>query len=135
LNNQGRPYPRVITELPPPSQLDIEWSPVLTRNNERILKLGNLLVTSQSQPHSPNSKGEASTETPKKFSRFFGGGNAAKKRQRLVMITSSARIVIAAAGGEEKKAKMEISLLGNTTWKSYKDAKGLTVWSVDSVCG
>jgi len=50
------------------------------------------------------------------------------------MVTSSGRIVIAAAGGEEKKAKMEISLLGNTTWRSYKDSKGLTVWSVDSVC-
>lgn len=132
LNNQLRPHPRLITELPPPSQLDIEWSPVLTRNNERILKLGNLFVTSTSQPHSPNSK-EASAEAPKKFSRFFGGGNTTKRRQRLVMVTSSGRIVIAAAGGEEKKAKMEISLLGNTTWRSYKDNKGLTVWSVDGV--
>ncbi len=133
---QLKPHPRLITELPPPSQLDIEWSPVLTRNNERILKLGNLIVSSNSGPHSPSSKttgGDSQTDTPKKFSRFFGGSTT-KKRQRLVMITSSARIVLAAAGGEEKKTKMEISLLGpNTTWKSFKDSKGLTSWVVDTV--
>ena len=144
LSSQIRPRPQLITEVPPPSQLDIEWSPVLTRTNERILKLGNLIVTSTSQPHSPNSKaggasGEAGAEnvntTGKKFSRFFGGGgNTGKKRQRLVMITSSARLIIAASGGEEKKAKMEVSLLGpGTTYKSYKDSKGLTVWCVDTV--
>lgn len=133
-SNQLRPQPRLITELPPPSQLDIEWSPVLTRNNERILKLGNLVVTTNPAPHSPGAKGgETSTETPKKFSRFFGG-NTTKKRQRLVMITSSARIIMAAAGGDEKKTKMELSLLGQgTTWKSYKDSKGLTAWCVDTV--
>ena len=130
-----RPNPRLITELPPPSQLDIEWSPVLTRTNERILKLGNLVVTTGAQPHSPSSKtGEGSTETPKKFSRFFGGGGTAKKRQRLVMVTSSARIVIAAAGGDEKKAKMEVSLLSpGCCWNSYKDTKGLTYFCVDTV--
>ncbi|EON67507.1 AGC/PDK1 protein kinase [Coniosporium apollinis CBS 100218] len=127
-----RPQPRLITELPPPSQLDIDWSPVLTRNNERILKLGNLIVTSTPQPHSPTSKnGDTAADTPKKFSRFFGG-TTTKKRQRLVMITSSARIIMAAAGGDEKKAKMEVSLLGQVTWKSYKDAKGLTAWCVDT---
>lgn len=132
-SNQLRPQPRLITELPPPSQLDIEWSPVLTRNNERILKLGNLVVTTNPAPHSLGVKGgETSTETPKKFSRFFGG-NTTKKRQRLVMITSSARIIMAAAGGDEKKTKMELSLLGQgTTWKSYKDSKGLTAWCVDT---
>lgn len=132
-SNQLRPQPRLITELPPPSQLDIEWSPVLTRNNERILKLGNLVVTTNPAPHSPGAKaGETSIETPKKFSRFFGG-NTTKKRQRLVMITSSARIIMAAAGGDEKKTKMELSLLGQgTTWKSYKDSKGLTAWCVDT---
>ncbi|KAF2493418.1 serine/threonine protein kinase-like protein [Lophium mytilinum] len=131
--NQLRPQPRLITELPPPSQLDIEWSPVLTRNNERILKLGNLVVTTNPAPHSPTSKsGEASSDTPKKFSRFFGG-NTTKKRQRLVMITSGARIILAAAGGEEKKTKMEVSLLGaGCAWKSYKDSKGLTCWCVDT---
>jgi 3-phosphoinositide dependent protein kinase-1 len=61
-------------------------------------------------------------------------GNTTKKRQRLVMITSSARIIIAASGGDEKKAKMEISLLGpGTTWRSFKDGKGLTSWCVDTV--
>ncbi|KAF2091985.1 Pkinase-domain-containing protein [Saccharata proteae CBS 121410] len=129
-NTQPRPSARAITELPPPSQLDIDWSPVLTRNNERILKLGNLMVTSTPAPHSPGAK--SGEEAPKKFSRFFGG-TTMKKRQRLVMITSSARIVMAAAGGEEKKAKMEISLTGSgTTWKSYKDVKGLTAWCVDT---
>lgn len=124
-----RPQLRAITELPPPSQLDIDWSPVLTRNNERILKLGNLVVLSAPAAHSPSSNAEA----PKKFSRFFGG-NTTKKRQRLVMITSSARLIIAAAGGDEKKAKSEVSLLSSsTTWKTFQDAKGLTVWSIDTV--
>jgi 3-phosphoinositide dependent protein kinase-1 len=128
-----RPNPRVITELPPPSQLDIDWSPVLTRNNERILKLGNLNVTVTSQPHSPNSKNaEGSSEPTKKFSRFFGG-NTNKRRQRLVMVTSSARLVLAAAGGDEKKAKLDVSLMAPyTIFKTFKDAKGLTVWSVDT---
>lgn len=129
-----RPQLRAITELPPPSQLDIDWSPVLTRNNERIMKLGNLMVTSSATPLSPTSRnGEAPAETPRKLSRFFGGG-AAKKKNRLVMITSSARVIIAAAGGDEKKAKVEISLLASTTsYKSYQDSKGLTAWSVDTV--
>ncbi|KAI9681578.1 MAG: pkb-activating kinase-like protein [Trizodia sp. TS-e1964] len=106
-----RPHPRVITELPPPSQLDIEWSPVLTRTNERILKLGNLTVlSSPAILTTSRGEGNASEPTNKKLSRFFGG-NATKKRQRLVMVTSSARIILAAAGGEEKKAKMEIPLL------------------------
>lgn len=132
-SNQSRPQPRLITELPPPSQLDIEWSPVLTKSNERILKLGNLIVTTNPAPHSPNSKsGDASSETPKKFSRFFGG-NTTKKRQRLVMVTSHARIIMAAAGGDDKKVKMELSLLSpGCSWKSYMDSKGLTAWCVDT---
>ncbi|EOD43494.1 putative serine threonine protein kinase protein [Neofusicoccum parvum UCRNP2] len=124
-----QPSNRVITELPPPSQLDIDWSPVLTRNNERILKLGNLMVTSAPAPHSPHGE---SSEAPKKFSRFFGG-NTTKKRQRLVMITSAARLILAAAGGEEKKAKMDLSLLGEgTQWRSYKDSRGITAWCIDT---
>lgn len=136
INTSSRPSPRVITELPPPTQLDIEWSPVLTRNNERILKLGNLCVVSSPAPHSPNSKnGQPADggEAPKKFSRFFGGSNT-KKRQRLVMVTSSARIIMAAAGGDEKKTKMEISLLASgVQWRGTSDAKGLTSWIVDTV--
>ena len=131
-----RAAPRLITELPPPSQLDIAWSPVLTKTNERILKLGNLHVLSSPAPHSPNTRNGVSTsdaETPKKFSRFFGS-SAPKKRQRLVMVTSSARIVIAAAGGEEKKAKAEISLLADgCVWRTMLDSKGLTYWCVDTV--
>ena len=124
--------PRLITELPPPSQLDIDWSPVLTRSNERILKLGNFTVTSQPQAHSPTGV-KGGDDAPKMFSRLFGG-NTIRKKQRLVMITSSARIVMAAAGGDEKKAKTEISLLAAvTSWKSYKDAKGITCWCVDTV--
>lgn len=131
---QLRPTPRVITELPPPSQLDIEWSPVLTRNNERILKLGNMMVTSQPAPHSPTSKA-AEIEPPKKFSRFFGGGGGgSKKRLRLVMVTSSARIIICADGGNEKKSKLEVSLLSSgTSWRSFVDTRGLTAWCVDTV--
>jgi 3-phosphoinositide dependent protein kinase-1 len=130
-NGNSRPQPRVITELPPPTQLDIEWSPVLTRNNERILKLGNLMVLSTPLPNSPTSKnGE---EGHKKLSRFFGGSTT-KKRQRLVMVTSSARIILAAAGGDEKKSKTEISLLGqDCTWRIQSDAKGQMVWCVDTV--
>lgn len=125
--NGSRPA-RIITELPPPTQLDIEWSPVLTRNNERILKLGDLMVISSPIPNSPRDG-----DGHKKLSRFFGGSTT-KKRQRLVMITSSGRIVLAPAGGEEKRAKQEISLLGSDcVWKTQIDAKGQTVWCVDTV--
>lgn len=130
-----RPSPRIITELPPPSQLDIEWSPVLTRNNERILKLGNLIVNTSQAAHSPDSKNgvKSDTETPKKFSRFFGG-KAPKKTQRLVMVTSSARIIIVASGGEEKKSKIEIPLLiSGCSWRKLQDPKGLTYWCIDTV--
>lgn len=126
-------HPRVITELPPPSQLDIEWSPVLTKNNERILKLGNLVVLSSPAPHSPTSRNGNDNETAKKFSRFFGGSTT-KKRQRLVMVTSAARIILAAAGGEEKKAKLEINLLApGTQYRSSTDSKGSSSWVVDTV--
>jgi 3-phosphoinositide dependent protein kinase-1 len=133
-NGNTRPQPRIITELPPPTQLDIEWSPVLTRNNERILKLGNLMVLSSPRPHSPNSKnGEDMHERKGGFARFFGGSTT-KKRARLVMVTSSARIIMAAAGGDEKKTKNDISLLApDCTWKTQTDAKGQTVWCVDTV--
>lgn len=131
--NGSRPGPaRLITELPPPTQLDIEWSPVLTKNNERILKLGDLLVISSPIPNSPHGKGEHEGGH-KKLSRFFGGSTT-KKRQRLVMITSSGRIVLAPAGGEEKRAKQEISLLaGDCTWRTQVDVKGQQVWCVDTV--
>ena len=132
-----RPSPRVITELPPPSQLDIEWSPVLTQINERILKLGNLLVNTSPGAHSPNSRNglqNGDSETPKKLSRFFGGGNAAKKRQRLVMVTSSARVIIVAAGGEDKKSKIDIDLMNiGCSWNKMQDPKGLSYWCVDTV--
>lgn len=133
-NANSRSVPRVITELPPPSQLDIEWSPVLTKTNERILKLGNLVVLSSPATHSPSSRnGNGENEPSKKFSRFFGG-NTTKKRQRLVIVTSAARIIIAAAGGEEKKAKLEISLLTpGTHYKSHTDSKGVCSWVVDTV--
>lgn len=135
-SSSQRPGPRVITKLPPPSQLDIEWSPVLTRNNERILKLGNLCVLASAAPNSPNSRNGAQSgdaETPKKFSRFFGS-SAPKKRQRLVMVTSGARIIIVAAGGEEKKTKTELSLLtAGCAWRKVQDSKGLTYWCVDTV--
>ncbi|RDL37219.1 putative 3-phosphoinositide-dependent protein kinase 1 [Venustampulla echinocandica] len=134
-NGNPRPQPRVITELPPPTQLDIEWSPVLTRDNERILKLGNLNVLSTPMPHSPSSKhgdhGEGHEK--KKFSRFFGGGNTSKKRPRLVMITSSARILMLPPGGDEKRTKAEISLLASEcSWRTQVDAKGQEVWVVDT---
>ncbi|KAJ6441701.1 MYB DNA-binding domain-containing protein [Purpureocillium lavendulum] len=121
---------RIITELPPPTQLDIEWSPVLTKSNERILKLGDLLVIQT--PLSHGSHGKGSEEGHKKLSRFFGGSTT-KKRQRLVMITSSGRIVLAPAGGEEKRTKHELSLLASDcTWRTQQDAKGQLVWCVDT---
>lgn len=134
-SNAARPQPRVITELPPPTQLDIDWSPVLTRNNERILKLANLMVLSAPLPSSPNSKTGEHGETHEKkgLARFFGGSTT-KKRQRLVIVTSSARIIMAAAGGEEKKTKSEISLLDSEcTWRTQIDAKGQDVWCIDTV--
>nr|POE53563.1 serine/threonine-protein kinase ksg1 [Quercus suber] len=131
----SRPQLRGVTDLPPPSQLDIDWSPVLTDNNERILKLGNLIVLSAPHPSSPagkNSESSAPSEKPK-FSRFFSG-NMSKRRERLVLITSSARIIIAAAGGNEKKAKLELNCLGaDAVWRSFVDSKGLTAWSLDTV--
>ncbi|KAF2135125.1 uncharacterized protein K452DRAFT_330317 [Aplosporella prunicola CBS 121167] len=134
--NPPRPSARVITELPPPSQLDIDWSPVLTRPNERILKLGNLVVTSTAAPHSPGSKGgDSGSEAPQKkgFSARFFGGTTTKKRQRLVMITSAARVILATAGGEEKKAKMELSLLTpGASWRSHRDNKSLTSWCIET---
>ncbi|KAI9928918.1 hypothetical protein ASPWEDRAFT_128737 [Aspergillus wentii DTO 134E9] len=132
-NSNSRTVPRLVTELPPPSQLDIEWSPVLTKANERILKLGNLVVLSSPASHSPVSKnGSGEFEAPKKFSRFFGGSTT-KKRQRLVMVTSSARIIMAAAGGDEKKSKLEISLLApGTQYRTTTDSKGFSSWIVDT---
>lgn len=131
-----RPQLRGITELPPPSQLDIDWSPVLTHNNERILKLGNLIVNTSSQGSSPGGKnGDPATPSEKpKFSRFFSGSTT-KKKERLVLITSNARVILAPAGGNEKKIKMEIPLVSpGCSWKSYVDSKGLTAWSIDTVC-
>jgi 3-phosphoinositide dependent protein kinase-1 len=130
--NGSRPA-RIITELPPPTQLDIEWSPVLTKNNERILKLGDLMVISSPIPNSPHGRGDG--DGHKKLARFFGGSTT-KKRQRLVMVTSSGRILLAPAGGEEKRAKQEISLLApDCAWKTQIDAKGQTVFCVDAVSG
>ncbi|KFA53242.1 hypothetical protein S40293_04708 [Stachybotrys chartarum IBT 40293] len=127
--SNGGSRPRLITELPPPTQLDIEWSPVLTKNNERILKLGDLMVISTPLPNSPHGKG--GEEGHKKLSRFFGGSTT-KKRQRLVMVTSSGRILLAPAGGDDKRAKQELSLLApDCFWRSHQDAKGQMVWSVD----
>ncbi|OBR03718.1 Serine threonine protein [Colletotrichum higginsianum IMI 349063] len=132
MNSSSRPA-RIITELPPPTQLDIEWSPVLTKNNERILKLGDLMVVSSPLPAGGHSRGGEHGEGHKKLSRFFGGSTT-KKRQRLVMVTSSGRILLAPAGGEEKRAKQEISLLApDCSWRTQLDVKGQTVWCVDAV--
>ncbi|KAJ5399047.1 hypothetical protein N7465_009536 [Penicillium sp. CMV-2018d] len=132
-NASSRHLPRVVTELPPPSQLDIEWSPVLSKTNERILKLGNLVVLSSAASHSPTSKNSSGElEAPRKFSRFFSG-SATKKRQRLVMVTSSGRIILAASGGDNKKIKLEIPLLApGTSYRSTTDAKGISSWIVDT---
>jgi 3-phosphoinositide dependent protein kinase-1 len=129
---QARPKPRLITELPPPSQLDIDWSPVLTKRDERILKLGNMFVTQHPPGHAVGGK-EEPAEQPKKFSRFFGG-NTVKKRSRLVMITSNARVLMCAAGTNDKKLKEEVSLLSaGCSWRSFQDSKGLTAWLVETV--
>lgn len=129
-NGTSRPS-RIITELPPPTQLDIEWSPVLSRNNERILRLGDLMVLST--PLANGANGKTGDEGHKKLSRFFGGSTT-KKRQRLVMVTSSGRIILAPSGGEEKRAKQELSLLGpDCSWKVQQDVKGQYVWCVDTV--
>ncbi|KAI1004591.1 Serine/threonine-protein kinase [Podosphaera aphanis] len=131
-NGTFRPQPRVITELPPPTQLDIEWSPVLTRNNERILKLGNLIVLSCPVPSTTHFRhGESGESHEKKKISWFFGGSGIKKRQRLVMVTSSARLILAAPGGEEKKLKSEISLLAaDCSWKAQVDGKGQEVLCV-----
>ncbi|PHH69627.1 hypothetical protein CDD80_6608 [Ophiocordyceps camponoti-rufipedis] len=129
LASNNRP-PRIITELPPPTQLDIEWSPVLTRTNERILKLGDLNVSAVPQPNINGAK--ALDDGHKKLSRFFGG-TTTKKRHRLVIITTSGRIILAPAGGEEKRSKLELSLLSpHCSWSRQLDAKGQAVWVVST---
>lgn len=125
--------PRIIAELPPPTQLDLDWSPVLTRQNERILKLGDLMVISAPISNSTHGKGGEHGDGHKKLARFFGGSTT-KKRQRLVLVTSGGRIVLAPAGGDEKKAKQELSLLTpDCVWKAQTDAKGQAIWCVDTV--
>jgi 3-phosphoinositide dependent protein kinase-1 len=130
-SGQSRTVPRLITEIPPPSQLDIEWSPVLTRSNERIIKFSNQLVLITPAPMSPTSKMNGQNNEGSKLSRFFGGGGTSKKRQRLVMATSSGRVLIC---GDEKKAKFEIPLADEgTTWKKLQDSKGLSYWVIETV--
>ncbi|KAK2740203.1 pkb-activating kinase-like protein [Myotisia sp. PD_48] len=132
-NTPNRPYPRLVTELPPPSQLDIEWSPVLTLANERILKLGNLTVSSSSRSRSHNRNGTVGeNDSPKKFSRFFGGATT-KKRHRLVLVTSGGRVILVPAGGEDKRSKMDISLIHpGTNYRSTTDAKGHSSLVIDT---
>ncbi|KAK5175872.1 serine/threonine protein kinase [Saxophila tyrrhenica] len=131
---QPRPQLRGVTDLPPPSQLDIDWSPVLTHNNERILKLGNLVICSTHQEKSPTGKnGDPPTPSEKPRFRLFGGNTAGKKRERLVLITSSARVIIAAAGGNDKKAKMDVNCLNTgALWTPFTDARGLTAFQIDT---
>lgn len=126
----SKPQPRAFTELPPPSQLDIDWSPVLTRSNERIVKLGNLDVTTGAGQHEIPKAGE---EKESKFSKLFGSNNL-KKKQRLVIVTSTARIIVVAAGGEDKKVKLEIPLMGpDISYSAFQDTKGLTAFCVETV--
>ncbi|KAI9721348.1 MAG: pkb-activating kinase-like protein [Chrysothrix sp. TS-e1954] len=136
--NVARPMPKVITSLAPPTQLDIDWSPVLTKSNERILKCENLVVYSSPAPNSPTSRNGAAgsesgpAETPGKLSRLFGA-TTTKKRQRLVMVTSAARLVLAPSGGEKKEAKTKIELCDpDVSYKAQQDAKGYTVWTVST---
>ncbi|TGZ81745.1 Pkinase-domain-containing protein [Ascodesmis nigricans] len=127
----GRPAPpRVITELPPPSELDIEWSPVLQRSNERILKLGNATVQTSPAPHSPDGRGVNGQDPPRRLARFFGGGNA-KKRQRLVMVTSAAHVIIA-SGSDDKKAKTDINLQGLGVVVRRIGGNDSTTWAIDT---
>lgn len=136
-SQQSRPKPRVITELAPPTQLDIDWSPVLTKPNERIWKCDKLVVYSTPAPYSPTSKNvqgnETPAEMPSKFSRLFGA-TTTKKRQRLVMVTSAGQLVLAPSNGDKKEAKLKIDLNDrDVSWKSQPDAKGYTVWCVFAV--
>ncbi|KAJ5773974.1 hypothetical protein N7457_008870 [Penicillium paradoxum] len=108
-NSSSRHLPRVVTELPPPSQLDIEWSPVLSKSNERILKLGNLKI----------------------LSILFG------KRYEETTTTGDGHIIRAdhfgCIGGDEKKIKLEIPLLAQgTSYRSTTDSKGISSWVVDT---
>jgi len=132
IGKQGSAH--LITGHAPPTQLDIEWQSVLTRTNERILKLGNLLVTSTPLPPSPRNKGSVEHgDAHKKLVRFFGGSTT-KKRERLVIVTSGGRILLAPSGGEEKRSKHEIPLVTHDCkWRTSVDPKGYAVWCVDVV--
>lgn len=132
--NGSKPPKRVYTELPPPSQLDIDWSSVLTRSNERIVKLGNLDLTVASGQHGGDGKsGDVQSEPSRKFARLFSGG-ASKKKQRLVIVTSTARLLVVAAGGDDKKIKLDLQLNApGTSYKSFTDLRGLTSFYVETV--
>jgi 3-phosphoinositide dependent protein kinase-1 len=126
-----RPQLQTVTELAPPSQLDIDWSPVLTNNNERILKLGNLMVSQGAPPGSPDAPSQSEKSG---FARLFSAAAAPKRKERLVLITTCARLVVTAAGGNEKKAKMELPLAAHIVGcRSLVDAKGLTYFCIDMV--
>ena len=133
-SQQPRQQLRAVADLPPPSQLDIDWSSVL-KSTERILKLGILIVSITPQSNSPNSKsGEAGTPSEKSKFRGFFAAKSDKRKERLVMITSNARLIFAAHGGNEKKAKMEFDCLPpECTWSSFVDVKGLTAFCLDTV--
>jgi 3-phosphoinositide dependent protein kinase-1 len=130
----SRPYPRIITDLPPPSQLDIEWSPVLTSSNERILKMGNLTVSAAPLPGGGHSRGgNGDHEGPKLLSRFFGGATT-KKRPRLVLVTTCGRVVVVPAGGDDKRPKLDIPLLSpDVQYRSTTDMKGHSSFIIDTV--
>ncbi|KAF2749851.1 Pkinase-domain-containing protein [Sporormia fimetaria CBS 119925] len=115
----------------PPAQEPIRLN-VLTKRDERILKLGNMFITHHQPGHAVGGKDDPPAEAPRKISRWFGG-NTVKKRQRLVMITSNARILMCAAGTNDKKLKEEVSLLSpGCTWRSFQDSRGLTAWLVET---
>jgi len=127
-----RPNLRSVTELSPPSQLDIDWASILTRPNERILKMGNLLVTGTSASQNP-AQTPTTNDNTNVFSRLFGGGSN-KRKERLVMITSTARLIVVAVGGEDKKIKQEFSLIGHgISCKDYQDSRGLTAFCIETV--
>ena len=135
-STMNRP-PRSTTEVTAPSPLDLEWSSVLILNNERIIKLGNLAVTSTTSDLGTNDASPGMTQTTSvkdtMFSRLFGGSGY-KRRNRLVLVTTGGRLILADTNSSEKRVKSESSLLASTTsWQMCQDGRGGASWRVSTV--
>lgn len=96
----SQPRTGPANSVPPPSQLDIEWSHVLSQPSERVLKIGLLRVsTSTASPTLPSDS---------KLSRFFLPHHMPKRKLRRVVLTTMGRLFIVADDGQPKIGPVEL---------------------------